>query len=184
MSVALEKRLITVEEYHLMAQAGILKRSDRVELINGEIINMSPIGSIHAAVVNKISNFLKMLLMDQTIVSVQSPITLPPDNEPEPDICLLRPKEDYYSEALPTGIDIYVVIEVAGSTVAYDQEIKSPIYAKAGIPEYWLVDVNAMTIEVKSNPDNGIYKQTRIYEKSDKLVLKGFGKEVPIEKLL
>lgn len=184
MSVALEKRLINVEEYHLMAQAGILKRSDRVELINGEIIKMSPIGSKHAAVVDKIGNYLKAALGDQVILRVQSPITLPPSNEPEPDICLLKPKDDFYAEALPTATDIYLLIEVSGSSLEYDQRIKAPIYAKDGISEYWSVDLSAERIEVHTLPENGIYKQTRTYEKQDQLMIEAFGKEVPVAKLL
>src|SRR5690606_9065569 len=124
MSVQVSKRLINVSEYYRMAEAGILTENDRVERIHGEIIEMSPIGSKHAAMVNRLNDLLKECIGKKAIVSVQNPIALNPLNEPEPDITILKYKGDYYDSGHPGPDDILIVIEVADTTRDYDQEIK------------------------------------------------------------
>ena len=184
MSIAVEKRLINVEEYHLMAEAGILKPTDRVELVNGEIIKMSPIGSKHAAIVDRISNFLMSQLKAQVIVRVQNPIITDELGEPEPDIVLLKPREDFYAEAHPGPNDIFIVIEVGQSSSEFDEQIKGPIYARAGVPEFWLVNLNNGTIEVKTNPEGNLYRNSTIYLSGDVLHLRAFDLDIPVSNLI
>ncbi|MAT65375.1 MAG: hypothetical protein CMN57_06995 [Gammaproteobacteria bacterium] len=138
-----QRHRLNVEDYHRMAEAGILGEDARVELIEGEIIDMTPIGSRHAAAVKRLIHILSLGVGDAAIVSAQDPIILDPHSEPQPDLALLRPRADYYAAAHPRPADVLLVIEVADSSLAYDRDIKLPLYARAGIPEAWLVDIEA-----------------------------------------
>jgi hypothetical protein len=124
-----------------MARAGILPEDSRVELINGEIIDIAPIGSRHAAAVKQLTRILTRAVGDTAIVSVQDPIHLDPHTEPQPDLALLRPRDDFYKTAHPRAADVLLVIEVADTSLHYDREIKIPLYARHGISEVWLVDL-------------------------------------------
>lgn len=148
----LQKRLFNVAEYHQMAKAGILTERDRVELITGEIIPMSPIGFRHAATVKRLNDLLGSRLGDRVIRGIQDPITLNDQSEPQPDIVLLRPRRDYYATRHPQPEDIYLLMEVADSSINFDREIKIPLYASAGIKEVWLIDLNENCLEVYRNP--------------------------------
>lgn len=167
MSVQLSRRRITVDEYYRMAEAGILTEKDRVELIHGEIIEISPIGSKHAAAVNRLNNVLKEYLGVKAIVSVQNPIKLNNLNEPEPDIAVLKYADHYYAERHPSPADILMVVEVSDTTLAFDREIKLPLYAHAGIPEFWLVDLGKKELEIHRNPAKDIYKNIQIIQPGD-----------------
>ena len=167
MSVQVDKWFFTVDEYHRMSEAGILSESDRVELIEGEIVKMSPIGKHHAACVKRLNSVLNRRAGDYAIVSVQDPIRLDDYSEPEPDIALLNPRDDFYAQELPTVKDVLLVIEVADSSVEYDRDIKLPLYAKAGIPETWIVNVRDDRIETYSQPANGVYKRARFTNRSE-----------------
>ena len=171
MAVQQAKRLINVDEYYRMAEVGILTEHDQVELIHGEIIKKSPIGSKHAAVVDRINNLLKMHLSDQLIIRVQNPVKINDLNEPEPDISLLRFKDDYYAEKHPEPKDILLVIEVSDTTFSYDKEVKLPLYAAAGIPEFWLINIDKQEIEVHRNPADDVYKNISLHRKGDTLDL-------------
>jgi Uma2 family endonuclease len=155
---------LTVEEYHRMGEVGILHEDDRIELIEGELIEMSPIGCFHAGVGSRISDWLMRRLTGQAIPWTQNPIHLSRDSEPQPDFALLRYRPDYYTKSLPTAADVLLVVEIADSSVRYDREIKAPLYARHGIPEYWLIDVPARGIEVYSEPDTekGCYRDVRM----------------------
>ncbi|HYY41710.1 MAG TPA: Uma2 family endonuclease, partial [Pyrinomonadaceae bacterium] len=124
MSVQIAKRYFNVSEYYRMAEAGILTEADRVELINGEIIKMSPIGSLHAACVKGLNQLLHRQMGDAALIGVQDPIRLNDFSEPEPDITLLRPRPDRYAQAHPTSPDVLLVVEVADTTVLYDRNVK------------------------------------------------------------
>jgi len=152
------KRLISVKEYHQMSEAGILNEQENIELINGEIIQMGPTGSRHAAAVKKISKLLHTIITDK-LISVQDPITVNNLSEPEPDIAILKARENYYADKHPGPKDILLVIEVAESSIDFDKQVKLPLYAQAEIPEGWLVDLNSNRIEVHQIPDKGVYKQ-------------------------
>src|SRR5882724_10132038 len=161
MSVQYQKRYFNVDEYYRMAEVGLLSEDDRVELIEGEIIEMSPIGSTHGGTVKRSSNFLNRKLGDVVIVSVQDPIRLDDFSEPQPDLALLKPRKDFYSKAHPAPEDVLVVIEVADTSVNYDRNVKLPLYARAGIPEAWLMVLRKDIIEVHSQPKNGKYQKVQ-----------------------
>ena len=139
MSVQLSHRRFTVDEYYRMAGAGILHEDDRVELIEGEIVEMPPIGSYHAGEVDWLAQLLVRRLAGHAIVRGQNPIHLSVYSEPQPDITLLRPRADFYTTSHPTPEDILLVIEVADTSVAYDREIKAPLYSRAGIIDVLVV---------------------------------------------
>lgn len=183
MSVQVSKRLINVSEYYRMAEAGILTENDRVELIHGEIIEMSPVGSKHAATVDRINKMLNDLQLN-AIVRVQSPVKIDELSEPEPDIVLLKSREDFYEERHPQANDILLIIEVADTTKAYDQEIKIPLYAQAGIPEAWLIDLNSSELAVYTNPSADGYKKIELFNPNDKVRLQAFGIELEAGRFL
>jgi Uma2 family endonuclease len=156
--VAAARRLFTREEYHRMGEVGILKRSDRVELIRGEIVKMSPIGRRHYAFVNNLAQLLITRLAGRAIVAVQGPIVLADDTEPEPDLAVIRKRPVPYKEREAYAEDAVLLIEVAESSLAYDRSTKLRLYAEAGIPEYWVVDCVAESIEVYRIPEADGYR--------------------------
>lgn len=172
MSVEYQKRYFNVNEYYRMAEAGVLTENDRVELIEGEIIQMCPIGSRHAACVRRAGDLLIRLLAKVVIVSVQNPVQINEYSEPLPDIALLKPRDDFYSRAHPVPEDILLVIEMADTSVDYDRNIKMPLYAKAGIPEAWLVNLPKDIIEVYTEPFNGSYQKCRLVSRGETLTTK------------
>jgi len=161
MSVQTLKRLFTVEEYYQMAQSGILAEDDRVELIEGEILEMSPIGSRHAACVKRLNQLFSQPAGRRFLISVQDPIHLGGHSEPQPDLALLQPRDDFYGQAHPEPEDVLLIIEVAETSADYDRETKIPLYAKAGIPETWLVELGEDYIEVFRKPSANGYAEVR-----------------------
>jgi Uma2 family endonuclease len=167
MSAQLEPRRFNVTEYYLMAEAGILTADDRVELIEGEIIKMSPIGSEHAACVCRLDGFLREKLLKHSLVRVQSPVRLNDFSEPEPDIALIEPRSDFYAKHHPTPVEIQLIIEVADSTLLVDRHIKVPLYGRAGVLEIWLVNLREETIEVYSESQDGKYRKCQKYHRGE-----------------
>jgi len=163
------KRLINVDEYYKMAEVGILKPSDRVELIHGDIYEMSPIGSRHASIVNRLAKILNNLFGEEMIIGIQAPVRINHKNEPEPDISILKPKSDYYVSAHPGPTDTVAVIEVSDSSIKYDLEVKVPLYASSGIPHLWIVNIEANHIEVYSRPKGLDYLERTIYQLDDEI---------------
>lgn len=151
------RRRFTADEYRRMAEAGILAEDERIELIAGEIVEMSPIGVRHADCVIALTNLLGALVGREVSSSVQNPIRLATDGEPQPDLALLR--QGRYRQALPTADDVLLLIEVADSSRDYDRKVKLPLYAAAGIAEVWLVDLVAETIERYTEPRDGRYSR-------------------------
>ena len=173
--VAVARRLFTRQEYHRMGEVGILKETDRVELIHGEIIEMSPIGRRHYAFVNNLSRLLILALGDRAIVAVQGPIALADDSEPEPDLAVIRRRTPSYKDREAHAEDAFLLIEVAESSLAYDRSMKLPLYAAAGIPEYWVVDCVAESIEVHRAPQvNGYRDVVRVTEPTARVALQAF----------
>ncbi|MFY9553862.1 MAG: Uma2 family endonuclease [Blastocatellia bacterium] len=170
MSVQFRKHYFNVHDYYRMAESGVLSQDQRVELIEGEIIEMSPIGSSHGGTVNRSSAFLNGKVGGIAIVSVQNPVRLDDFSEPQPDIALLRPRKDFYSETHPTPPDVLVIIEVADTSVEYDRAIKLPLYARAGIPEVWLVVLPKEVIEIHSQPTNDNYQKVQRLKRGKTLV--------------
>ena len=120
-----------------------MTRDERVELIQGEIIDMVPIGSRHAALVNKLNRCLVESIGERAIVAVQQPIRLGQHSEPQPDIALLKPRADFYDATHPAAVDVLLLVEISDTSLRYDREIKMPLYARHAIPEVWLIDVQA-----------------------------------------
>jgi Uma2 family endonuclease len=148
----------TVAEYFKMGEAGLLMEDDWVELIDGEVIDMSPIGSPHAGQVNHLGALLSYHLFGKAVVASQNPVILGDHNVPQPDIAVLRWRDDYYKTAHPRPQDVLLVIEVSDTTVHYDREIKVPLYARHGIPEVWLLDLQERVLEIYRNPEQGKYQ--------------------------
>ena len=163
MSVRVTKRRFNITEYYRMAEAGILSEEDRVELIDGEIVKMTPIGSRHAGCVSRLNALFNRLFSEAAIVSVQNPLRLSNFSEPQPDITLLKPRDDFYSNAHPTPTDVLLIIEVADTSLEYDREIKIPLYAVASISEVWLVNLIKDMIEAYRDPQDGMYREVRYF---------------------
>jgi Uma2 family endonuclease len=146
MPVALIKKRFTADEYQRMGQAGILSEGDRVELIAGEVLAMTPIGPRHNACVSSATHALVRAVGDDAIILPQGSVRLDLYNEPEPDLVLLRPRADFYASRHAGPKDILLIIEIADSSVEYDRDLKAVIYAESQIPEYWLADLTANVV--------------------------------------
>jgi Uma2 family endonuclease len=162
MSVALaappiERYRLSSDVFHEMIEKGILGEDERVELIEGGLITMSPIDSEHMGVVNQLAETLIRQLERRALVGVQCPIHLDDHSEPQPDLILLTPRNDFYKRSLPRPADILLVIEVADSSLAYDRTVKMPLYANAGVPEAWIVNLIDRWIEVYRDPSPAGY---------------------------
>ncbi len=159
----------TVKTYEKMLENNIFKPQERLELIRGEIIQMSPIGLKHATTVIRLTNLFPILFQDKALISVQNSIILNNNSEPEPDLVILKNKEDFYAEGRPTPEDILLLIEVSDSTLKYDQEIKLPLYAESKVNEVWIINLNNSTIEVYRQPKNNFYQQRQILTETEKI---------------
>jgi Uma2 family endonuclease len=171
MSIQVEKKYFNVTEYYLMAEAGILSEDDRVELIEGEILKMSPIGSPHAACVDRTNRLLARLAGHMSIVRVQNPIRLSNYTEPQPDVSLLKLRDDFYAKGHPSPADVLLVVEVADTSLGYDKHVKVPLYAQADIPEVWVVNLSEDVIEVYTESVNGSYQQVRMMKRGESFTL-------------
>jgi Uma2 family endonuclease len=158
MAIQLLHKKFTIEEFQQMAETGILKDDDRVELLKGEIIEMGKIGRRHAAYVDRLNDLFRDKLGKKIILRVQSPIELYPDSQPQPDVSLLQRREDYYENGHPQPEDIFLLVEVADTSIETDREVKIPLYSQHGIIEVWLIDINSKIIEVYQNPTPEGYK--------------------------
>jgi Uma2 family endonuclease len=156
------RRRLDIDTYYRMAEVGILTPADRVELIDGEIIDMAPIGSEHAGKTNRLNRLLAQVTIDGiALVSIQSPLRLDAYNEPQPDLMLLRPRADDYQGGHPTATDVLLLVEVAGTSLAYDRGTKLGLYAHHGIPEVWIVDLDGKVVEVCREPESGSYRSRK-----------------------
>ena len=163
------KRRFTVDEYHRMGDAGILSENDRIELIDGEIFTMTPVGSRHAAAVARATRALILASGTNAIVRVQSPIQLGGFTEPEPDLTLVRPRDDFYSAGHPQPGDVVLVVEIADSSLRYDRDLKARLYAQAGIADYWLSDLVNRTVTSYSAPHDGAYRTMTMHADGEPL---------------
>lgn len=164
MAVEPRRRLFTVEEYYRMAESGILDPDDRVELIEGEIIQMAAIGSRHAAIVDRLTRLFTSRLGERAIVRVQNPVRLSDLSEPEPDISILHDREDFYAGGHPGPAETYLLIEVADTSLPFDRERKMPLYGRSGVPESWLVDIENGRVTVHRGPGATGYADVRLLE--------------------
>ena len=154
----LQRHRFTVADFHRLGEIGILNEDERLELINGEIFDMPPIGSPHGGRVNQLNRLLTKAVDESAIVSVQNPVILDDHSEPEPDLALLRPRADFYTDSHPRVPDVLLLIEVADSTLQTDRDIKVPLYARHGIPEVWIVAIPERRIRRFAHPEQGVYQ--------------------------
>lgn len=154
---------LSVDDYHKLGEAGILSEDSRIELIEGDLIEMAPIGGPHMRCLNRLTRLLVTAVGDLAVVSVQNPVMLPPRSEPQPDIALLRPGIDSAEARVPFAADVLLIVEVADSTLSYDSRIKLPLYAQAGIVETWIVDVHGQRIESFHAPSASAYSRSATY---------------------
>jgi Uma2 family endonuclease len=184
MQAVIERRTFTVDEYHQMAETGILTEDDRVELINGEIITMSPINSPHAGSVKRINALFTKLFAEEAIISVQDPLVVGDFSEPEPDIMLLKPQDDFYASAHPQASDVFLLIEVAASSVQIDRQVKLPVYASAGVPEVWIVNLPDHQIELYRSPMNNYYQAKEVAKGNQTITVPHFRLSITAQDLL
>jgi hypothetical protein len=162
-AVTLKRLRFTLDQYHRMGETGILGEDDRVELIEGEIVEMAPIGSPHAGTVARIHHLFSIRLGDRAVVWSQSPLLLTRyQSEPQPDIVLLAPRADFYTSGLPEPPDVRLLVEVADSSLLYDRRTKFPLYARSGVAEAWLVDLVSRRLEIHRNPGDAGYRDVRL----------------------
>jgi Uma2 family endonuclease len=169
MPATVTTRRFNVEEYHRMAEAGVLHPAERVELIEGEIVQMAAIGSRHAECVDRLNRLLVRGIEDRGTVRVQNPVRLSDHSEPEPDIALVRPRPKGYADRHPGPGDTLLIIEVADATLALDRKVKVPLYAQAGIPECWIVDLEADVIDVHRTLQGREYAHVERHHRGDRI---------------
>jgi Uma2 family endonuclease len=157
--VEVKRRRFTVDEYHRMLEAGIVREGERVELIRGELIQKMTINPGHGGCTPFLNATLLPRLVGRALVSPGHPVVILPDSEPEPDLTLLKPRVDFYRRAHPRPEDVLLVVEVADSSRRFDRTVKRPLYAEAGIAEYWIVDLVDEVVEVHRQPEGGAYRQ-------------------------
>jgi Uma2 family endonuclease len=160
---------LTVTDFHRMAEAGILGEDDRVELIDGELFDMSPIGSRHAGTVLHLTGLFNRAVGDTALVSVQNPVMLGEHSEPEPDIALLRPRSDVYTCSHPEAKDVLLLIEVADTSVGFDRDVKTPLYARHEVPEIWLLDLTKRCLEIHRRPSAEGYRVVLRPDRDDRI---------------
>lgn len=168
------KRLFTVKEYYQMAASGVIAHGERVELIRGEIIKMSPIGRRHAACVDRCNYAFAAKLTGKVVIRIQNPLSLDNTSEPEPDVMLLKYQDDFYESGHPQPSDVLLLIEVADSNIDSDRELKIPLYSEDGIAEVWLVDINSACIEVYRYPTANGYQETFKFYRGQNLSILAF----------
>jgi Uma2 family endonuclease len=161
---------ITIEQYYRMAEAGYFSPEQKIELIRGEIINMSPIGSKHGFCVARLDRLFQTLFADRVFVWVQNSIRLGNDSEPQPDLAILRSDSDSDEERLPIPDDILLIIEVADSTINFDRDVKIPLYGSYGIIEAWLVDVNKKNLTRYTQPTKSGYSSNQVFNGNDSII--------------
>lgn len=171
MPLELHRRPFTVREYHRIAEAGVFAENDRLELIRGDIVMMSPIGSRHVFYVNRLNDVLVPLVGQKGQVSVQNPVELEEASEPQPDVVVLRRRGEHYLTRLPMNEDVLLAIEVADSSLEYDRQVKLPLYAGAGVPESWILDVNKVLIERHTTPGPHGYAKRELLGAGDTVAL-------------
>lgn len=168
--VQIARHSFTVDEYNRMGAAGILPDGVRTELIEGEIVEMAPIGSHHLSAVIALSEiFFRTLTPGRATVSVQGPLELSDRSEPEPDVLVLAHRADHYREHIPSTKDVYLLIEVSDSTIQWDRDVKLPLYAREGVPEVWIVDLTAESVQVCREPTASGYNKVSMASRGESL---------------
>ena len=162
-----------MDEYYLMGEAGILKEDERVELIDGRIMKLSTPGSHQSATVRRLNELFCRQADQGAIVSVRNPVRLDDYSEPQPDVALLRPRDDFYVDAHPDPSDVLLVVEVADTSEDYDRDVKLPLYAQAGVSEVWIVCLRDDLVLVHSDPVGGAYSELRQAKRGESVDIRG-----------
>lgn len=174
-TTVLERKQFTIDEYHRMTETGILRRDDRVELIEGEVIRMAPIGLRHAACVNRLNHlFNRLFSVERVIISIQNSLSVNETNDLQPDLAVLKHREDFYETKHPNADDALLVIEVADSSLNTDQTVKVPIYAKCRINELWILDLHTNSVYAYHSSDGSVFQANHQYHESDAISPQAF----------
>ncbi|MGB3495129.1 MAG: Uma2 family endonuclease [Elainellaceae cyanobacterium] len=174
MTVQILRKKFTVGQFHQMMESGILTDGDRVELLQGEIIEMSPIGRQHAACVDRVNELLVRELGSRAIVRVQNPIQLSTKSEPQPDFAILQRRSDFYANGHPQPSDVFALIEVSDTTLEFDRTVKVPLYAQNNIAEVWMIDLNAEAVQTYREPDVSGYQQLQTFRRGQAIAFQAF----------
>lgn len=174
------RRRFTADEFERLAEVGVLDEDDRVELLDGDIVEMTPISTHHAGGVNALNSIFGARVRGRAVLAVQNPVRLDDFNEPQPDFCLLRLRDDLYRRAHPAGPDILLLVEVAHTSGPYDRGIKAPLYARHGVRETWVVDVDQRVVHVFRDPSPGGYGTHEVRE-PDETIAPGAFPDVSVE---
>ena len=164
-----QKKLFTVEEFHHMCEVGILLEDGRFELIRGEVFEMPKPKPPHSGRVDRLTRMFTLMFREAAIVRVQGPVFLNTHSEPFPDLAILKSREDFYEVANPGPHDTLLIVEVSNTSVSYDSNVKASLYAEAGIPEYWQVDIKKEILVVRTDPQDGDYHTVRIYHRGESI---------------
>ncbi|MDK2816007.1 MAG: hypothetical protein PWR22_636 [Moorella sp. (in: firmicutes)] len=184
-AVEVPRRRFTVDEFYQMARAGILGEDDRVELIEGEIIEMVPIGTRHAACVRRLLHIFSTKIGDNALVDTNNPLRLDQHSEPQPDLMLLKARDDYYASFHPRPEDVLLLVEVSDTSMAYDREVKANLYAKGGVKEVWLVNLQAQQVTAYRLPSPSGYREVKEYGRGDHISPLAFpGLNIPVQDIL
>lgn len=167
MTALRERKIFTVQDYHKMIDAGVFVGNSDYELIEGEIVKKMPQGKLHIAAINRLNMFFAPRLAGEAIVSIQNAVVISGISEPEPDVTLLKFREDFYATEKATGEDVLLLIEVADPSVKYDRDVKMGIYAEAGVREVWLVNLPRQILEVHLEPEKGKYKLVKKHGRNE-----------------
>lgn len=185
MAVQISRRRFTVDEYHWMARTGILTEDDRVELLDGEIVQMPPIEPGHSGSTIYITRLFMCVFGDEAEVSVQNPVRLDRYNEPEPDLALLRRRANSYRLSLPTPADVFLIAEVSDTTLDLDRHHKVPRYSQAGIPEVWLINLQDDILQVYREPGPDGYGLVLTARRGERIASLAFpDREIAVDDLL
>jgi Uma2 family endonuclease len=166
-SAPIRRRRFTVDEYLRMGEAGVFHEDDRIELLQGEVVEMTPVGKQHAAVVSRLNNLLAPAVVGRAIVRVQDPVVVAPTSVPEPDIAVVRFRSDFYSSGHPAARDVLLVVEVSDTSIVDDMGLKARLYAEAGIAEYWVVDIARRRLLVHTDPGGGGYQSVKHFREPE-----------------
>lgn len=183
MSLPLARYRFTVDDYYRLAQAGILGEDDRVELIEGEIVKTAPIGSRHAACLSGITRLLIGTIGDRGIVRVRLPVRLDDYSEPEPDVCLPRPRSDRYADGHPGPADVLLLIEISDSSLAYDRDVKVPLYCRNGVDSVWIIDLGRSLVQAYSGASSDGYLERRTLRAGDRVAVPGTDVVIDVSQL-
>ena len=173
-SETIARKLFTVDEYHRMSDIGIFPEDKRFELIRGEILEMPVPKPPHSGRVNRLTHLFINRLGDLATVSIQNPSSIDDYSEPVPDVSVLKPRADFYSVNHPLPTDVLLVVEVSHTTHRFDTKIKAPLYAEAGIPEYWVINIPENVLEVRTEPINGIYTRLDLLKPGERIAPRAF----------